>query len=61
MGDDLESMGKVKHDGTHLLVPVTYEAESGGLLESMVRQSWQDKRYTISFYFLSKTHTGGCE
>lgn len=32
MGDDLESMGKVRHDGTHLLVPATYEAESVELM-----------------------------
>lgn len=51
MGDDLESVGKVRHDSTHLLVPATYEAESGGLLEPRVRQSWQDSDTPFHFTF----------
>lgn len=51
MGDDIESMGKVRYHGTHLLVPAIYEAESGGLLEPRVRHSCQDSDTPFHFTF----------
>lgn len=46
MGDDLESMGKLD-----MMAHITYEAESGGLLEPIVRQSWQDRDTPFRFTF----------